>query len=295
MNKKLPKNPPDINISIDGIDLDYVIHKTSWEGETSEFTAARALKEITARDKFLPKVYLGSFGTMSIEKTVDIDFGESIPDSIQVTDAMLDENGEQQYGEKLIQKQTVKILDSSRVSFELKQHFSLFLSSNSEDYDRDWRRLFLITCRWGEKECVYALLINTGKNQQLTEASNHDFLQCEGSYSSLSSTWGLGLSVKSEELPKRYIIEWQVDGGLLRSWNSATKKPIDITEQHNGYPVTYSWDDNQGAVIWNPISFSDSEEVTVRAVIYEDEKKKNPLAFDEIILRKVKGTWRQKS
>lgn len=170
MDKKIPKNPPDINISIDGIGLDYVVQKTSWDGETSEFTKTEALEQILARQAFLPKVYLGSFGTMSIEKTVDIDFGDSIPDSIQVTDAMLDENGKQQYGDKLIQKQTVKILDSSRVSFELKQHFSLFFSSNSEDYDRDWRRLFLITCRWGEKECVYALLINTGKNQQLTEA-----------------------------------------------------------------------------------------------------------------------------
>ncbi|MDF2908523.1 MAG: hypothetical protein K0R34_3844 [Herbinix sp.] len=172
MDKKLPKNPPDINISIDGIGLDYVVQKTFWDGESFDFTKTEAMEQIYAKKSFLPKVYLGSFGTKFKEKTVDIDFGGSIPDSIQVADAMLDESGEQKYGEKLIQKQTVKILDSSRVSFRLKQHFSLFFSSNSEDYDRDWRRLFLITCRWGEKECVYALLINTGKNQQLTESEN---------------------------------------------------------------------------------------------------------------------------
>lgn len=295
IDKKLPKNPPDINISIDGIGLDYVVQKTSWDGETSEFTNTEALEQILAKQAFLPKIYLGSFGTMTIEKTVNIDFGDSIPDSIQITDAMLDENGKQKYGEKIIHKQTVKILDSSRVSFILKQHNSLYLSSNSKDYDRDWRRLFLITCRWGEKECVYALLINTGKNQQLTQASDYDFLQCEGSYSSLSSSWGLGLSVKSDMLPKRYIIEWQVDGGMIRSWNAATKKPVGIIGGHNGYPITYSWDDDQGAVIWNPISFEDSEEVTVHALIYEDEKKKNPLAFDELVLTKTKGNWQRKA
>ncbi len=295
MDKKFPKDPPDINITIDGIGLDYVVHRTAWGDEVSEFTKTEALEEILAKKDFLPKVNLGSFGTESLEKTIAIDFGDSIPDSIQVSDAMLDENGVQRFGGNVLHGQTVKILDSSRVSFELKQHFSLYLSSNLEDYDRDWRRLFLITCRWGEKECVYAFLINTGKNGQLVEISDHDFLQCEGSYSSLSSTWGLGLSVKSEKLPQRYVIEWQADGGMLRSWNADTKKAVGITDQHNGYPVTYSWDDNQGTIIWNPISFVDSGEVTVRARIYEDENKKNPLACDELVLTKVKGTWQKKA
>ncbi len=294
MDKKVPKDPPDIDISIDGIGLDYVVHKTLWEHEISKFTNTEALEEILAKEDFLPKVSLGSLGTEEMKRTVVIDFGDSIPDSIQVSDSMLDENGEQRFGGNIIQNQTIKILDSSRVSFELKQHFSLYLSSNLEDYDRDWRRLFLITCQWEEKECVYAFLINTGKNEQLVEISDHDFLQCEGSYSSLSSTWGLGLSLKSEKLPQRYIIEWQVDGGMLRSWNADMKKPVGIIEQHNGYPATNSWDDNQGSMIWNPVSFEDSGEVTVRVLIYEDENKKNPLAIDELVLTKRKESWRRK-
>ena len=98
-----------------------------------------------------------------------MDFGDSVPDSILVTDFMLDENGAQRFGGNLGIEQTVKITKSSGGSYPLKQHMSLYLSSNSRDYDRDWRRLFLITCRFGERECVYALLINTGKNEQLTE------------------------------------------------------------------------------------------------------------------------------
>ncbi len=295
MDKELPKDPPDINITVDGIGLDYVVHRTCWEGEKSDFTVAAALEKILAKKSFIPKVYLSSFGTESLKKTIGIDFGNSIPDSIQVSDAILNEDGRPLYGDNSIQNQTVKILDSSRVSLEIKQHFALYLSSSMEDYNRDWRRLFLITCKWGEKECVYAFLINTGKDQQLTELSDLDFLQCEGTYSSLSSTWGLGLSVNTEMLPKRYVIEWQVNGGMIRGWNDSTKKPIGITGQHNGFPATYSWDDNKGAIIWNPISFQDSGEVTVRAFIYEDENKKNPLAFDELVLIRAENIWQEKT
>ncbi len=292
--KKLPAEPPEVIVTIDGIGLDYVVHKTSWNGEESDFTKEMAFDEILAKDEFLPKVFLGSFGTEAPERTIIMDFGDSIPDTIQISDFLLDEKGAQRFGGKLGLEQTAKILDSSRVSFPLAQHMSLYLSSNSRDYDRDWRRLFLITCRFGERECVYAVLLNTGKNEQLTALSEHDFLQCEGTYSRLSSSWGLGLSVQSDRLPERYLIEWQVSGGMIRSWDSATKKPIGITAQHNSYPVTYSQDDNKGELIWNPISFNDSDEVTVRALIYEGEKQRNPLAFDEIILIKRGEAWQCK-
>ncbi|MDF2904714.1 MAG: hypothetical protein K0R34_35 [Herbinix sp.] len=293
MDKKHPKEPPEINITIDGIGLDYVLHKTSWEDEISSYSISEALEEILAKNTYLPKVSLGSFGTEAIDKSIIVDFGDSIPDSIQVADAILDDNGRQLYAGNIIPEQPVKILDSSRVSFVLKQHMSLYLSSNMRDYDRDWRRLFLITCRWEEKECVYALLVNTGKDQQLTQITDQDFIQCEGSYSPLSSTWGLGVTVKSDELPAQYTIEWQVDGGMIRSWNSAKKKAVGITEQHNRYPATYSWDENQGAIIWNPTSYNDAGEVRICAIIYEDMAK-NPVAIGELILTKKNGGWRKK-
>ena len=284
--KKVPRESIDINITIDGIGLDYVVHKTDCASKVSEYTKEDALKEILAKQEFIPTVSLGSFGSKEIEKTIIFDFGDSIPDYIQVADLLLDENGRQLFGGDLMSSQTVKILDSSRVSFALHQHFSLYLSSNSRDYDRDWRRLLMITCRYGEKECVYALLINTGMDQQLTRMPDHDFLECEGFYSALSSNWGLGISVQSDLLPERYIIEWQVDGGSIRSWNASTK-------MHNHNPATYSWDDNHGDIIWKPVSFEDSREVKVRAVIYEEDKK-NAIAFDEFVLINVNGTWLKK-
>lgn len=142
-------------------------------------------------------------------------------------------------------------------------------------------------------ECQVDWECDTGMDQQLTEVSEHDFLQCEGTYSALSSNWGLGISVQSELLPECYIIEWQVDGGMIRSWNADTKKPIGITGQHNRYPATASWDDNQGSIIWNPINFEDSGEVTIRALIYEKDKK-NALACDELVLRMENGIWQNK-
>jgi hypothetical protein len=73
---------------------------------------------------------------------------------------------------------------------------------------------------------------DTGKDQQLTKLTDHDILQYEGSYSELSSSWGLGISVKSEELPERAIIEWQADAGTLRSWNAKMKIPDEINDSN---------------------------------------------------------------
>jgi hypothetical protein len=233
-----------------------------------------------------------AFGSEDKNKTVVIDFGNSIPDSIHVTDAILDDGGKPLYGDKSIMNETVKILDDSKVSFELKQHMALYLSSNLEDYEKDWRRLFRVVCRFGEKECVYAFLINTGKEQQLTEITDHDFLECEDTYSMLSSSWGLGISIDTKKLPKRYSIEWQVGDGMIREWNDSTKKPIGITAQHNGYPATYSWDDNHGAILWNPTSFDKT--VTVRAVIYEEEEKA-PIAYADLVLTNEAGGYRKNS
>ncbi|MDF2486757.1 MAG: hypothetical protein K0R46_2925, partial [Herbinix sp.] len=289
IEKVIPKNPPDINISIQGIGLDYTVRETAWDGKAAQYTTSEALEEILAKETFLPTIEVRAFGSEDKNKTVVIDFGNSIPDSIHVTDAILDDGGKPLYGDKSIMNETVKILDDSKVSFELKQHMALYLSSNLEDYEKDWRRLFRVVCRFGEKECVYAFLINTGKEQQLTEITDHDFLECEDTYSMLSSSWGLGISIDTKKLPKRYSIEWQVGDGMIREWNDSTKKPIGITAQHNGYPATYSWDDNHGAILWNPTSFDKT--VTVRAVIYEEEEKA-PIAYADLVLTNEAGGYR---
>lgn len=293
MDKTIPQEPPEITVSYQGVELEYMVKKTDWEGEQSELTMEEAYGELSKKE-FLPTVSLenGILGTRN--QTILLDFGKSMPDSITVKDAMLGDSGMPRYGSRTIMELAVKILDKSKVSFRLSQHMSYYLSSNLEDYERDWLRLFEIVCRWDEKECVYAFIINTGKEQQLTKVKDSEFLVCDGSYSVLSSNWGLGIGINTRNLPEDYLIEWQVDGGNIRKWNASTKRPEDINEEYNGHPMTRSKDADQGAILWNPVTFDDTGEVTVRAFLYKKEGDKSPIAYSQIILVNIMGVYQRK-
>jgi hypothetical protein len=294
LDKEIPATPPNIIISIDGLSVDYVVSPTKWGKKAKEFNTKEALAQISKSNPFIPTFVLAGWNNEEGNKSILIDFGKSIPDSIKVYDAMLDDQGNVRYGDKLIMEQTVKILDSSRVSFDLKQHMAFSLSSFLGDYEKDWRRLFRVVCKWGDKECVFAFLINTGLEETLTEISDHQFLNCEGSFSRVSSSWGLGFTIDSTNLPKHYIIEWQVSEGSLRKWSDIRIKPIGIKEQHNGYPMTFSEDNNEGAVIWTPLSFDTEKAVIVKAYIYKKEADKRPVAYSEIMIENRSGVFQKK-
>jgi L-fucose mutarotase/ribose pyranase (RbsD/FucU family) len=295
VDKDIPLTPPEIIISIDGLSLNYVVSPSNWGKEENEFATGNALAEIMKSDSFIPTFGLANRSIVETYKSVMINFGNSIPDSIKVYDAMLDDQGGVRYGDKLIMEQTVKILDGRRVSFDLKQHIANGLSSFLGDYEKDWRRLFRVVCKWGDKECVYAFLINTGIVETLTEIPDNQLIDCDGSFSKVSSSWGLGLSIDGTNLPKRYVIEWQVSDGSLRKWSELGTKPMNITEQHNGYPMTFSDDNNKGAVIWAPLSFDTEEDVIVKAYVYEEDADKSPIAYSKILLENRAGVFQKNS
>jgi hypothetical protein len=295
LEKEIPTTPPPITITMEGLSLDYVVSKTKWDTVNHEFITANALKKILEKTPFIPTIKLTGTSIQESNKTMVINFGNCMPDSIKVYDAMLDDQGGVRYGDKLIMEQAVKILDDSRVSFDIRQHVAYFLSSYSGDYEKDWRRLFRVECRWGEKECSYAVLINTGNVENLTEITDHQFLSCEGSFSKLSSSWGLGISIDGENLPANYIVEWQISEGLLRKWSEFGAKPIGITDQHNGHPMTFSVDENKGAVIWSPMSSGTDEDVSIKAFIYKASEDKCPIAYAQILLENDNGTFYKSS
>lgn len=168
-DKAVPASPPDIGITVDGTTVGYTVRETDWDKKVQEYTIADAFKEITAKEQSIPTFNLSNRIEFDLSKPVIFDFGNSIPDSITIYDAMLDTDGSVRYGERLIQNQIFKIIDKSHVQFDLKQHMSYFLSSNTGDYERDWYRLFRVVCKWGENECTYAFLINTGSEEKFTE------------------------------------------------------------------------------------------------------------------------------
>jgi hypothetical protein len=181
----------------------------------------------------------------------------------------------------------------SQVKICLQQHMSYYLSSNSKDYERDWLRLFRVVCKWSYNECTYAFLMNTGQTEALTKISDHNFLDCEGTYSLLSSTLGINLTLYPERLPEKYIVEWQTNDGILTVWNnnylSSTRPPV--KEKHHGYPMTRSG--NSDSVLWRPFSFN-KKIVSIKAYIYEKEEDKSPVAVSELQLENKDGVYQKK-
>lgn len=292
VDKIIPKDPPEIMIDVDGLSLDYIVKATKWNEDAGKLKEKDAFDQILKKEQFIPTIQVIGLGGDE-GKTITINFGQSIPDSIRVYDAMLEDDGKVLYGDKLILEQAVKIIDNSKIQIPLGQHFALALSSSSEAYNKDWYRLFRVECKWLDKECNYAFLINTGLTEELTEISDHDFLSSEGTYSKLSSNWGIGLNITSENLPEQYILEWRVSDGSIKSWDEEIKKPIGIIRQHQGFPMTSSEDWNKGGVIWIPLSY-DAKEVTIEAYLYESPEDRSPIGYSKVVLENVNGSYQEK-
>lgn len=293
VNKKIPEKAPEIVISVDGRSLDYIAQETKWNGKESSYETSDLFKKLREQNAFIPTYRVG--GEVP-EHYVALDFGKCIPDSIQVKDAMLEENGKIRYGSKLVMDREVEIMDNSRIRFGLTQHMAYYLSSYSGDYEKDWYRIFHVICTWGEKEAVYTFVLNTGSRETVTEIEDHDFLTCDGSFSMLSSSWGIGVQVNIDKaaLPEAFSIEWQTDAGELKTWREEYLKPIYIAEQHHGYPMTSSADENGGAVIWSPVTYETGEEAVIRAYVYRSPEDRSPIAYSELKLICENGIWKKK-
>lgn len=161
INKTIPEHPPKIDILIDGQSIEYQIQQIKWDGiDETVKSSEKIFSELIDSEKMIP-TYKLNHTIESSSSSVQLDFGEFIPDSIRVEDMMLNDGGGIRYGNKLILEREVEIIDDRKVQFALVQHMAYYLSSNSVDYEKDWYRLFRIYCIWQDKECVYHILINT--------------------------------------------------------------------------------------------------------------------------------------
>ena len=293
IEKKIPEKAPEIILSIDGRSLDYIVTQTKWDGKEESYSTSGLFRQITGKGSFLPTYKLG--GITETVHNIEMNFGDSIPDTIQVKDAMMGRDGNIRYGSKQLMDREAEILDDSRVQFGLIQHMAYYLSSNSEDYEKDWYRLFHVICTWGDNEAVYTFVINTGREDKITEIDDHDFLRADGTYSLLSSSWGIGFQVtaSSGRLPEEYLIEWQISDGEIKSWSKEAMKPVTITDRHNGYPMTSSEDPNQGAVIWTPTSYEEGDKANIKAYIYRNREDRSPIAVSVITMAVKNNIWRK--
>lgn len=159
MDKEIPDNPPLVDISLDSSKLDYIIRMSDWDGRKESTDISNLVEAFDTKYPTTPLIRLETVSVNESAPRIIMDFGAYMPDSIRVYDAMLTEKNMLRYN--INTEQAVQIMDDRRVSFPLSQHFAYYLSSDSKDYDKDWRRLFQVVCTWKDKECTYAFLLNT--------------------------------------------------------------------------------------------------------------------------------------
>lgn len=151
--QKSYKEPPELSISIDGKEVQYIIAKNQWNGEKYD-----------REDTFKTIMMEGSgieIPSIEIGKNVVISFNSNPPDKFNVSDVLINEKGEQVYSDKEVNNIPIEIKDSN-CSFEIEQYFAYALSSTYEENKTDIRG-YRMVATWGNNECEYAFIIKTFK------------------------------------------------------------------------------------------------------------------------------------
>ena len=189
------KEPPDISISIDNKEIDYVSAKNKWDGTAydREDTFVTIFKE--QRD--IPIFENGSIA--------EITFNSNPPAEFKIMDILIDENGRQIYTDKEIINIPVELIDG-KCSFEIEKHLASSLSSYYEPGKKDIRG-FRMIASWGENECEYAFVIKTYEIDR-TEYLTGEIIT-DGDYEILSS--GIGSICFVPDKESREIIEEKYD------------------------------------------------------------------------------------
>jgi hypothetical protein len=160
--KNTPQEPSEIMITIDNQTIDYVVGKNKWDGAV--FDREDTFKTILKKDskKVVPYIKLG--------KTLNIEFKENPPDTIEIFDYLLHEDGNKKYTSKEIVQIPVKLKDG-KCSFDFKENPAVFLSSKYDEYEAGRTlRGFKVICRWGKNEganeCEYGFIIRTDAKKE---------------------------------------------------------------------------------------------------------------------------------
>ena len=93
---------------------------------------------------------------VELETIIEIEIKGRVPDTIELKDSVLDENGV--IKSRLREDKTIPFTFSN----ELDINPAVFLSSNIEDYSPGrTTRGFRLTCSWGDNQCEYDFIIRT--------------------------------------------------------------------------------------------------------------------------------------
>lgn len=146
---RLPKEPPEIKITIGDMQIDYVAAKNQWNG--AKYDREDTFKTILKKSTEIPYIRAGS--------DVNISFSNNPPTEFTISDILIDEKGNQRYSNAGIINIPVE-LKNGKASFELKKHMASGLSSYHVEGKTDIRG-FRMLAKWGENECEYAFIIRS--------------------------------------------------------------------------------------------------------------------------------------
>ena len=163
-SQQLPEEPPEISIAIGDIEIEYVVGKNKWDNKIfdREDTFQTILKNGSGIE--IPYIEAGEIAT--------INFMNYSPSSIKIYDILIDEGGRPIYTDREAISIPVKIIDA-KCSFEINKHMASYLSSvyiEGQTYLRGYR----IIASWGENECEYGFIINTGDKQDVKTISEEE-------------------------------------------------------------------------------------------------------------------------
>jgi hypothetical protein len=156
INKGMTK-PPEISITVGDKKVGYVVGLNQWNG--AKYDRLGNFNEIMKAnsDIQVPYIHLG--------ETIQIEIRGRVPDTFQLKDYILKENGEVKYTEKKAKEILVEFINR-KGTFELDSHIPALLSSDSKDYEQGKTiRGFSLTCSWGQNECEYGFIIRTDAKQ----------------------------------------------------------------------------------------------------------------------------------
>ena len=145
--------PPEIKIIAGNSEMAYVVEKITWNGE-----------KIEEEDRFISLMQnqtVTDLAYIKLNETMQFEFDGKAPDSLSLTDQILNQDGSVKYTEK--ETRTVSLQEKNGGwECTLGVNPAVHLSSNSADYEAGATiRGFRLLCVWGKNECEYVFILRS--------------------------------------------------------------------------------------------------------------------------------------
>ncbi len=155
-----PSGPPEISVTVEDTELEYILEKTNWEGEKQSLLDEDIIEQMKKDGITVPTVYIGNISEDMQKQSITIDFLENtLPDSIRLYDILV--VGRELIKDTSLTEQLIQELDEHQINLPLMHHARVMLGSNSHDYEKSYQRMFRLSCTWGENTCQYIFTVNT--------------------------------------------------------------------------------------------------------------------------------------